>query len=196
MNLLIIGTSAKAQFTETTNLYLGVGVSIGNYNGGDFNFNYGSQNNWSAQFGIKSISREAREKPSDYFGGVVGLLTRGMSNPVDRITSYQFLGGKMVPLKISNINSRLNLLTGPTINDFQKSINFQRNNTTGGVLIGTYTFEKEKSSGFGWMVKPTMEVKFGKVIGLSLNPYLLFNSYDFSYGFDFQFLIGILQPSK
>lgn len=196
LTFMVIGFSAKAQFAENNSLYLGTGFSVGNYKGADINFNYASQRNWSAQFGIKSVSREAENKPADFFGGVLGLVTRGFTDPVDKITSYQFLGGKMLLLSESNVSTRLNLLTGPTINRFQKSVNFERNTTAGGVLTGTYTFEKEKSSSIGWMVKPTLEVTFGKVIGLAFNPYLHFNSVDFSYGFDIQLLIGILQPSK
>lgn len=193
---MVIGFSAKAQFAENNSLYLGTGFSLGNYTGEDFNFNYAWQRNWSAQFGIKSVSREAENRPADFFGGVLGLVSRGFTDPEDKITSYQFLGGKMLVLSESNVSTRLNLLTGPTLNRFQKSVNFEKNFTTGGVLTGTYTFEKEKSSGMGWMVKPTFEVTIGKVIGLGFNPYLHFNSVDFAYGFDFQILIGILQPSK
>ncbi len=196
LNFMIIGISAKAQFAENNSLYLGTGFSVGNYKGMDINFNYASQRKWSAQFGIKSVSREAENIPADFFGGVLGLVTRGFTDPIDKIASYQFLGGKMILLSESNVSTRLNLLTGPTINRFQKSVNFQPNTTAGGIVTGTYTFEKEKSSGFGWMIKPTLEVTFGKVIGLGFNPYLHFNSVDFSYGFDFQLLIGILQPSK
>lgn len=192
---MVIGFSAKAQFAENNSLYLGTGFSVGNYEGGDINFNYASQRKWSAQFGIKSVSREAENKPDDYSGGIIGLITLGLSDPVDEITSYQFLGGKMILLSDSKISTRLNLLTGPTINKFQKSVNFQKN-TAGGVFTGTYTFDNQQSSGFGWMVKPSLELTFGKVFGLGFNPYLHFNSLDFSYGFDFQLLIGILQPSK
>lgn len=196
LTFFVTGFSAKAQFSENNSLYLGTGFSVGNYKGMDINFNYASQRNWSAQFGIKSVSREAENRPADFFGGVLGLVTRGFTDPEDKITSYQFLGGKMLLLSESNISTRLNLLTGPTINRFQKSVNFEKNFTAGGVLTGTYTFEKEKSSGMGWMVKPTLEVTFGKAIGLGFNPYVHFNSVDFSYGFDIQLLIGILQPSK
>jgi hypothetical protein len=196
LTFMVIGFSAKAQFAENNSLYLGTGFSLGNYKGADFNFNYASQRSWSAQFGIKSVSREAENRPADFFGGVLGLVTRGFTDPEDKITSYQFLGGKMLLLSESTISTRLNLLTGPTLNRFQKSVIFEKNFTTGGVLTGTYTFEKEKSSGMGWMVKPSFEVTFGKVIGLGLNPYVHFNSVDIGYGFDFQLLIGILQPSK
>ena len=196
LNFMVFGFSARAQFAENNSLYLGTGLSVGNFNGADINFNYASQRKWSAQFGIKSVSREAENKPNDYFGGIIGAITLGLSDPTDEITSYQFLGGKMLVLSESNVSTRLNLLTGPTINRYQKSVNFEKNFTAGGVLTGTYTFEKEKSAGMGWMVKPTLEVTFGKAIGLGLNPYVHFNSADFAYGFDFQILIGILQPSK
>ena len=196
LTFMIVGFSANAQFAENNSLYLGTGFSLGNYRGADFNLNYASQRSWSAQFGIKSVSRDAENRPADFFGGVLGLVIRGFTDPEDKITSYQFLGGKMLILSESNVSTRLNLLTGPTLNRFQKSVNFEKNFTTGGVVTGTYTFEKEKSSGMGWMVKPTIEVTFGKVIGLGLNPYVHFNSVDFAYGFDFQILIGILQPSK
>ncbi len=196
LTFMVVGFSANAQFAENNSLYLGTGFSVGNYKGGDFNFNYASQRSWSAQFGIKSVSREAKNRPADFFGGVLGLVTRGFTDPEDKITSYQFLGGKMLLLSESTVSTRLNLLTGPTLNRFQKSVNFEKNFTAGGVATGTYTFEKEKSSGMGWMVKPTLEVTFGKAIGLGLNPYMHFNSVDIGYGFDFQILIGILQPSK
>ena len=195
LTFLVVGFSAKAQFAENHSLYLGTGFSVGNFDGADLNINYASQRKWSAQFGIKSVSREAENKPLDYSGGFFSAITLGLGNPKDEITSYQFLGGKMILLGDKKVSTRLNLLTGPSFNQIRRSVNFQRTNESG-IFGATYTFDRDQSSGFGWMVKPSLELTFGKVFGLGFNPYLHFNSADFAYGFDFQILIGILQPSK
>jgi hypothetical protein len=192
---LLTGFSASAQFAENNSLYLGLGPNVGNYSGLDINFNYASQRKWSAQIGIKSGIRGAKNKPDDFSGGILGLLSRGLTNPKDEITSYQFLGGRMIQLDGEEGRFRLNLLTGPSINKFKNSVNFQPS-TENGVILGTYTFENEKDSGMGWMVKPTLEIPLGKVVGFGISPYLNFNSKNFAYGFEFQLLIGILQPSK
>lgn len=192
---MVFGFSARAQFAENNSLYLGTGFSVGNFSGADINFNYAKQRKWSAQFGIKYVSREAENIPLDYSGGFFSAITLGLSNPKDEITSYQFLGGKMILFGDSKVSTRLNLLTGPSINRIQRSVNFQRTYDNG-FLGATYTFDREQSSGVGWMVKPTLELTFGKIFGLGFNPYMHFNSVDFAYGFDFQLLIGILQPSK
>lgn len=192
---LCSGFSAHAQFAENHSLYLGLGPTVGNYSGLDINFNYALQRSWSAQIGIKTGVRGAKNKPDDFSGGILGVLSRGLTNPNDEIISYQFLGGKMILLDGEEGRFRINLLTGPSINKFRNSVNFQPS-TENGVILGTYTFETEKDSGIGWMVKPTLEIPLGKVVGFGVSPYLNFNSKNFAYGFDFQLLIGILQPSR
>jgi hypothetical protein len=192
---LCTGFPVSAQFAENNSLYLGLGPTLGNYSGLDINFNYASQRKWSAQIGIKSGSRASKNKPKDFSGGILGLLSRGLTNPKDEITSYQFLGGKMILLDGEEGNFRLNILTGPSINRFQNSVNFHPS-TANGVLLGTYTFEREKESGIGWMLKPTLEIPLGKVVGFGFSPYANFNSKNMAFGFDIQLLIGILQPSR
>lgn len=192
---LCTGFSANAQFAENHSLYLGIGPTVGNYSGLDINFNYAFQRSWSAQIGIKTGVRGAKNKPDDFSGGILGILSRGLTNPKDDITSYQFLVGKMILLDGEEGNFRLNLLTGPSINRFTNSVNFQPS-TANGVLLGTYTFEREKDSGIGWMVKPTLEIPLGKVVGFGFSPYANFNSKNTAFGFDIQLLIGILQPSR
>lgn len=192
---LYTGFSASAQFAENNSLYLGFGPTVGNYSGLDLNFNYAIQRKWSAQIGIKSGIRGAKNKPDDFSGGILGILSRGLTNPKDEITSYQFLVGKMILLEGEEGRFRLNLLTGPSINKFRNAVNFQRS-TENGVIFGTYTFEMEKDSGIGWMLKPTFEIPLGKVIGFGVSPYANFNSKRMAYGLDLQVLIGILQPSR
>ncbi|MFN3999906.1 hypothetical protein [Algoriphagus sp.] len=186
---------ASAQFAENNSLYLGLGPTVGNYSGLDINFNYAFQRSWSAQIGIKTGIRGAKNKPDDFSGGILGLLTRGLTNPKDEITSYQFLVGKMILLDGDEGSFRLNLLTGPSINRFRNSVNFQRV-TDAGVILGTYTFQSERDSGIGWMVKPTFEIPLGKVVGFGFSPYANFNSKNMAYGFDIQLLLGVLQPSR
>lgn len=189
------GFSATAQFAENNSLYLGLGPNVGNYSGFDINFNYALQRSWSAQIGIKKGVRGAKNKPDNFSGGILGVLSRGLTNPKDEITSYQFLGGKMILLDGEEGRFRLNLLTGPSINKFRNSVNFQRV-TENGIILGTYTFETEKEQGIGWMVKPTLEIPLGKVVGFGFSPYANFNSKNMSFGFDIQLLLGILQPSR
>ncbi|WP_320018546.1 hypothetical protein [Labilibaculum manganireducens] len=182
-----------AQFTKDHLLYVDYGISAGNYIGGEVHLNYIHKQKLSLQIGFYDLQRKDLLRPENYNGGPVSIFYLGESNPKDKLKSYSFLVGKILPYK-GYQKARWNLRAGLTYSSFKEPINYIEIDS--GLFGANYTFEYEKSKVFGVIIKPELEVAFFKNIGTGLSGIVCYNEKTIHVGLELVFKFGFVGASK
>lgn len=182
-----------AQFTKDHLVYVDYGISAGNYIGGGVHLNYIHKQKLSLQIGYYDLQRKDPSRPGDFSGGVVSAFSLGKSNPKDKLKSYSFLVGKILPYK-GYQKARWNLRAGLTYSSFKEPINYIEIDS--GLLGANYTFEYEKSKMFGVIIKPELEIAIFKNIGTGIAGIVSYNEKTIHVGLELVFKFGMVGASK
>lgn len=188
--LLMEATTTQAQFFKNNALYSSIGVSAGNYFGASAAVHLIHKENYSFQANYQGLLRKARSTPDGYSNGMIGLLTFGLTTPMDDVESYQVLVGKVMYLNAEK-NMRLNLKAGPTLSTFSTPTNWQP--TEDWIVGPNYSYEKVHKRVVGVILSTEIEFPATKVFGVALAPYGLFTQEGIAAGVELRTLLGWLK---
>lgn len=188
--LLLLATTANAQFLDNNALYLNGGVSRGNYFGARVGVNIIHKEKYSLQAGFSGLIRGAKSKPEDYSGGLVGAFFFGLTSPFDEIASYELLVGRVVKLDDPGI-VRLNLKGGATFSKFSKPTNWQ--SAPSGLVTPNYTYDTFERNVIGLIINPEIEFPVTRVVGVAVSPFCILNKESTAAGVELKLLLGVLR---
>lgn len=166
--ILFVGSvKLQAQFFKNKALYVSGELEGGNYLGGNLNVNYILHNNYSFKLGMALYLKDPQNIPKD-FSPVF------MFGPIEIITNYQMLAGKIFKFKKSG-KTRLNLLAGFGYTTLVEYMNWER--SSGPLKDGSfhYDYNYNKHGTISFIINPKIEFPIAKIFGFTISPNLSIN---------------------
>jgi hypothetical protein len=194
--LLLTIASAKAQFDENNAIYWGKEINLGNYFGINTNLNYVYKEKYAFSVGFTGNSRKAKSTPSNYYGGLFGALTLGLTGPKDILETYHIGIGRIYKLNKTG-TKRVNLSVGVGYTTIREPTNWQLEGATVILpLSANYTWSYNEYNTMSLIINPRIEFPFLRFYGLTLSPMLQINKDRAYFGIGVGDMIGLLRKKK
>ena len=194
MILLVISGLAKAQDStlERSGFYLNMDLHLGTHFGGGFGMNIFLDEKNAFQVGYYTLAKRPKEMPSNFHGGLGGLLTFGLNSPKDKIRTGYFSYARGVYLN-SQRTDRALFSVGLGFGTQENKINFIKANTN--TFFGpNYTWKTEKVPSISLVLGCRLEFLITKPYGLSaVSPTIIFNPDNTYVGLSFGQMLGKLR---
>ena len=161
----LFAQQSYGQFWENNFIYANAGISTGNFLGVEAGFNYIKYEKLYFGLNYANPSDEAKNKPVDYSGGLLG------SDEVKDIHhSFKVSSGYVITLNPKK-TIRLNLRGGIGVRWSRIATDFQQHSTGAGWFSSTtYSYDRESKYSAEITVFPAIEFPLARGYGLSLGP--------------------------
>ncbi|MEZ4685218.1 MAG: hypothetical protein R3B47_03895 [Bacteroidia bacterium] len=194
MVLLVILGLAKAQDStlERSEFYFNMDLHLGTHIGGGLGANIFMDEKNAFQIGYFTLAKKSRAMPSDFHGGLSGLLTLGLNHPKDKIRTGYFSYARGVYLNPQKTNRAL-LSVGLGFGTQENKVNFRR--TSQNAFLGpNYTWTTEKVPSVSLVLGCRFEFLLTKPYGLSaFSPTLILSPGKSYIGLSFGQMLGTLR---
>jgi hypothetical protein len=186
--LILLFTSLQLSAQQPRNkFYASNEITIGNYKGFDMNFNFINKRDQTLKIGYSCVLRKSANTPENFSNGLNGLFSFGLSNPLQRIETFQVSVGKILPGK--HIDSpRWNLTAGLGYTTISTPTDWQPNHT--GLLAPNYTYDFSKQRTISVILSPKIEFPIFGIYGFSLSSLVKVSPKSFYAGIGFGSLFG------
>ena len=185
--LVLCFTSIHLNAQQLRNkFYTSTEITIGNYKGFDMNFNFINKRDQSIKMGYACVFRKSSNTPENFSNGLSGLLSFGLSNPLQRMETFHVSVGKIVPGKHLD-SPRWNLTAGLGYTVISTPTNWQASSNG---ILANYTYDFSKKRTISLLINPKMEFPLFGIYGFTLSPLLQVSPKSFYIGIGFGSMFG------
>jgi len=189
----------NAQFQENNAIYLDRSISFGSHNSLVIGLDYNYKEKYSLTIKNGLHTKDGKQVPSNYSSGLCIVLFSPFNKdciPQEETKTYEFLIGRILKINKSG-TLRLNLRMGVSYNENEVPYKFTHKTSSGWLNLGSnYNYEIRKSTRFGLILNPQIEIPFWQYFGISIAPYVNINSFRVIYSGQVGVLLGLLRPRK